>query len=104
MNAIWQEGISNKLEDAKFLAGEINDPFCAGKKGVANFASAGNYVVRIAGRFDWSINAQPVHVRWTWLHARTIDRTSPLETAISFQTVLVSRCGLVRWCLIPRLR
>ena len=59
VNAIWDEGISNKLEDAKFLSGEFNDPFSAGKMGVANFGSAGNYVVRIAGRFDWGINVQP---------------------------------------------
>ena len=59
VNSIWQEGISNKLEDAKFLSGEFSDPFSAGKVGVANFGSAGNFVVRIAGRFDWGINVQP---------------------------------------------
>ena len=96
VNAMWQESISNKLNGARSLFRGFNDPFSAGKLGVADFGSAGNYVVRIAGRFDCSINAQPVHVRWTWLHARTIARTSPLETAISFQTVLVSRCGVVR--------
>ncbi len=59
VDAIWQEGISNKLEDAKALSGEFSDPFSAGKMGVTNFGSAGNYVVRIAGRFDWGINIQP---------------------------------------------
>ena len=59
VNAIWQEGISNKLEDSKALSGEFSDPFSAGKMGVANFGSAGNFVTRIAGRFDWGINVQP---------------------------------------------
>ena len=59
VNAIWKDKISNKLEDSKMLSGEFRDPFSAGKVAVANGGSAGNYVVRIAGRFDWGFGLQP---------------------------------------------
>ena len=59
VDAIWKEGISNKLEDSNLLAGEFGDPFSAGRVMTQGSGSGGNFVQRIAGKFSYGLAVQP---------------------------------------------